>query len=460
MKIIVSIEGPHTTSEQIVVAEINRNGPLTAATLGLTLAEAKEVLAEIQQQLVQAQMTAHVDLQRTCPECGIRRWLKDYRRVHFKSLFGSVRVTVPRLFGCGCDGAGSRARTLQLGGVTNWVAPELEYVQSHLAATIPYARASQLLSMLLPVEAGNATSTVRRRTLSVGERLETELRQAKDNDYTSSNNTRGSALSAMGLDSGYIRDCRPSSERSFEVILGRIIGANGGSRSLGFVRTIENNAQVRHRLKHRLAQQGRTTNRIAVFTDGDAGLRCLQLDVLPKAFHILDWYHLTRHLTVLKRVLYGEEAIEKLPSRCHDPLCKALKSLKWRLWHGQGRRALKRLQEMVFILGLPTISTKPVARRLRRLARKLLAYLKNNADSLINYGKRYRSGARISTSFIESAVNQLLDKRMSKSQQMRWSHYGAHLLLQVRSEVVDGRLSSNFNRWYPGFGDSKMLCAA
>jgi hypothetical protein len=52
---------------------------------------------------------------------------------------------------------------------------------------------------------------------------------------------------------------------------------------------------------------------------------------------------------------------------------------------------------------------------------------------------------------VESAVNQIVDKRMSKSQQMRWSPQGAHLLLQVRISVLDGRLREDFARWYPGF---------
>jgi hypothetical protein len=45
---------------------------------------------------------------------------------------------------------------------------------------------------------------------------------------------------------------------------------------------------------------------------------------------------------------------------------------------------------------------------------------------------------------MESAVNQLIDTRMSKFQQMRWSPTGAHLLLQVRAELVDGRLGNAF----------------
>jgi hypothetical protein len=55
------------------------------------------------------------------------------------------------------------------------------------------------------------------------------------------------------------------------------------------------------------------------------------------------------------------------------------------------------------------------------------------------------------TSFVESAVNQIIDKRMSKSQQMRWSPQSAHRLIQVRTSVLDGRLRKDLARWYPGF---------
>ena len=81
----------------------------------------------------------------------------------------------------------------------------------------------------------------------------------------------------------------------------------------------------------------------------------------------------------------------------------------------------------------------------------------DNPDSLVNYGRRYRSGQRISTAFMESAVNQLIDKRMLKSQPMRWSPMGAHYLLQVCAELVDGRLGDTFTRWYPDFTAENQL---
>lgn len=33
---------------------------------------------------------------------------------------------------------------------------------------------------------------------------------------------------------------------------------------------------------------------------------------------------------------------------------------------------------------------------------------------------------------------------------MRWSQRGAHLLLQVRTHVLNNELRERFQRWYPG----------
>jgi len=288
-----------------------------------------------------------------------------------------------------------------------------------------------------------------------------DLHQAADLVDLECSKIDAGQVTDVGLDSGYVKDCRPHSERSFEVVVGKILNENKVSRSLGFVRTIESNRAAGHRLKRRLSEQGQITDGVTLFTDGDPGLRCLLMSALPKATHILDWFHLTRRLTVLKRVLFGKEAINQFPTDYLDPLCKHLESLKWRLWHGYVGGAFNRISAILFTLSLPSIAGKKVAVRIRRLIKELLRYLKDNQDSLANYGRRYRSGQRISTAFMESAVNQLIDKRMSKSQQMRWSPMGAHGLLQVRAELVDGRLGAASSRWYPGFaGENKLYQVA
>jgi len=39
---------------------------------------------------------------------------------------------------------------------------------------------------------------------------------------------------------------------------------------------------------------------------------------------------------------------------------------------------------------------------------------------------------------------------MVKKQQMRWSPRGAHLLLQIRTRVLNDTLADDYRRWYPG----------
>ena len=75
-------------------------------------------------------------------------------------------------------------------------------------------------------------------------------------------------------------------------------------------------------------------------------------------------------------------------------------------------------------------------------------------ESQANYGERQRAGEAISTAFTQSAVNQVIAKRMVKKQQMRWTPRGAHLLLQVRTRVLNDQLASDFRRWYPGFNQA------
>ena len=80
----------------------------------------------------------------------------------------------------------------------------------------------------------------------------------------------------------------------------------------------------------------------------------------------------------------------------------------------------------------------------------MVAYIRKNAGSLINYGERYRAGERISSAFVEATVNTVTAPRFAKKQQMQWTPRGAHLPLQTRTRTLDGTLRETFERWYPG----------
>lgn len=99
-------------------------------------------------------------------------------------------------------------------------------------------------------------------------------------------------------------------------------------------------------MQRAVAALGGADDSLRVFTDGDSALRDLQLAVLPEATHVLDWYHLTRRLTVLASVINGKEAVENLPARNQKRLSEWMASTKWRLWHGRAPGAIARLQSM------------------------------------------------------------------------------------------------------------------
>ncbi len=54
-------------------------------------------------------------------------------------------------------------------------------------------------------------------------------------------------------------------------------------------------------------------------------------------------------------------------------------------------------------------------------------------------------------------MREVVSKRMVKQQQMRWTKRGAHLLLQVRTEVLNDDLRTTFEHWYPGMASVDVL---
>ena len=100
-------------------------------------------------------------------------------------------------------------------------------------------------------------------------------------------------------------------------------------------------------------------------------------------------------------------------------------------------------------MSLPAASA-PAASQNARHAVVSASATSGAASRIPNYGERDRAGEAISTAFTESAVNQVIAKRVVKGQQMRWKPCGAHLLLQVRTRVVNDQLAGDFRRWYPG----------
>jgi hypothetical protein len=131
---------------------------------------------------------------------------------------------------------------------------------------------------------------------------------------------------------------------------------------------------------------------------------------------------------------------------------KDLESLQWYLWHGKVFQALPTLDDLQMDVESAAFETKDeTARKLLKQIEDLHTYVERHQAFLPNYGERYRHGERIASGFVESAVNQVVSKRMVKHQQMQWTQRGAHLLLQIRTHVLNEEWEDTFRHWYPGF---------
>jgi hypothetical protein len=311
---------------------------------------------------------------------------------------------------------------------------------------------------VLPVDQGLRPETIRRHVLETAERLEAQL-GPEEFAYDGGSQREIEAFSApavpitVGLDGGYVRgrERLPSANGYFEVIAGKSIPHEGEAKVFAFAHRIDR--KPKRRLRRARVAGHLALQHITFLCDGGHTVRELSGLVHPRPEHILDWFHVAMRIEQLLQTTRGLQSTEK------PELLKGIERVKWFLWHGNVIRADETLYDLLEEVGgmreQDRQAGRPpsvVLRKLDRALEEFATYVDNNAGVIVNYGKRYRCGERISTGFVESAVNQVIAKRFVKKQQMRWTPRGAHLLLQVHTQVQNDELDASFEKWYPGFG--------
>ena len=142
--------------------------------LGLTLAEAKQILTALQQRLVEQQTAAFVASHAHCEHCGKALGIKGYHTRTFRTLFGTVTLTSPRLYHCHCQpGKTTTFRPLNP-LLTDSVAPELLLMETKWASLVSYGLTAQALKDFLPVDATLNATTIQNHMLTVAQRCEDE----------------------------------------------------------------------------------------------------------------------------------------------------------------------------------------------------------------------------------------------------------------------------------------------
>jgi hypothetical protein len=96
--VVIADDGQQETYE---ITSVERKD-LKPATLGLTLAEGKAILKDIQEIVIQRQAALCLATYRQCPDCGNPRTGNGYHNLSVRTVFGYLKVKSARLHHCGC----------------------------------------------------------------------------------------------------------------------------------------------------------------------------------------------------------------------------------------------------------------------------------------------------------------------------------------------------------------------
>ena len=403
--------------------------------LGLLLEDAKAILRHIQKAVLSDQIEEVCSVNRTCPDCGCRRTIHDYRERVFDTVFGRFRHRSPRIRRRKCDDCGGVLSPLAH-FFPDRATPELRRLQTELGARHSFREAARIMELFLPC-AKQMNTTIRNRLGQIAH----EIGGSKPTETDLDEDAISPPLTVF-LDGAHIR-CRPEYQRRhLDVVVGKIENPNM-CRRFGLVSQAARSPAKQ--LRADLSALGWDGERlVTVISDGEVALPNLVRNAVKGPVrHILDWWHISM------RVQHVENAVKGLlQAKDFTGIAEFFKrpseSLRWHLWHGKIMTAGTNLQWlMTDCKRLPkdNMAVSEAARRAQARCRELYTYLDNNFEALTDYGWRYRNGFPISSSRAEGCVDDIGNTRMGKRRRMRWSPRGAHCVAVTRAAVLDGRLN-------------------
>ena len=246
-------------------------------------------------------------------------------------------------------------------GIPDRCTPEYERVLAKMGALASYGRAVALMAQFLPLGGNPGIETARRRTLKVGARLERELLKAKPPA------TPAAKSIAVSVDGGHVKSIRSYQVRSFQVLLAEASNDRGQHQLFSSV-AVEADRE-RLQLGGVLGGLGATPETpITVLTDGAEGPRSLGEAASPGLTrHVLDWFHFAIRVQHVAQTVRGWPCATDKDRQNGALFAETIERIRWRLWHGQVRRALDLIGETLEKLGRNRLRlTEAYADRLKR----------------------------------------------------------------------------------------------
>ena len=346
MKISIQVMIDHENGDPVVTKSIThfKRGDLSSDTLGLTIEESKLLLKNVQSEFAHQQVTQYICENSVCKKCHNRLKLKGNTEIVYRTLFGKLALQNPRLYRCSCDiNKQQKSFSLLSSLYPERSSPELQYLQAKWSSLVSYGVASDIIEDILPMQA-NVSSTYYT-THKVARRLDSEIEEEQfcyikgcENEWNEL--PIPDSPITVGMDGGYIhaRDGKNRKAGWFEAIVGKSLHETKPSKRFGFVCKYDN--KPKSRLNTMLQRQNFQMNQDIVFlSDGGDTVRDLQYYISPHSEHLLDWFHITMKITVMKQMTVN------LPGTSKKELHEKLESIKWNLWHGNVDKALDKIED-------------------------------------------------------------------------------------------------------------------
>ena len=289
---------------------------------------------------------------------------------------------------------------------------------------------------------------MRRNALKVGEAL---------GECATTRPEAAASAVVVTLDSTSIRSCEQE-QRHLEARVGNVETASGGWQVFGSV--VRAGTDIKVLINRNLDAVGRTgETESTAFTDGCSRLRNILTEAGVTTAPFLDLFHIGMRLQHLRQIAGGLSCDNPSREAAKAVIGEEVERLHWRLWNGKATNArvnFDRIHAVMHHFKGEASARKSItpSRKLWTALHALDGYLTGQSDRLVNCAERHRAGSRVGTAITEGTANFLVNRRMNKTQQMRWSRRGADLLLQVRCAVYNGTLGSNFGHRFRPDNDS------
>jgi hypothetical protein len=140
----------HGVEQRCSVMEMERHH-LAMENLGLSVAEGKTILHEVQDFITAQQVAEDLQRRRHCSKCGQRYQSKETGTHTVKTVFGPVSLPNPRWHQCSCATEGPKTFRPTAAWLKGRTSPELLYLETKWGSLIAFERVADLLKEVLPV---------------------------------------------------------------------------------------------------------------------------------------------------------------------------------------------------------------------------------------------------------------------------------------------------------------------